>query len=434
MANSKKSLNFKAMNNKINPFKNVLKKLHETTKALGLEESVYKKLSTPDAVLEKTIIITLDNGETAEFKGYRVQFNNARGPYKGGIRFHPEANLDEVKTLALLMAAKCAVANIPLGGSKGGIQVDPKSLSKDEMERLSRAWVRAFFENIGPDKDIPAPDVYTTPQIMAWMVDEYSKIAGKETPAAFTGKPLDKGGSAGREFSTSQGGYYVLRELAKKLKLKPESTTVAVQGFGNVGYHAARILHDQGFKVVAVSDSKGGICDLRSRGMDPRHIMEVKKKRGAIEGCYCVGTVCDCENYKKITNKELLELPVDVLVPAAMENQITEQNAGKIKAKAVIELANGPITPEADAMLFDRGIYVVPDILANAGGVIVSYFEWLQNLKNEHWSEKDVLTRLEKIMIKEFENIWTISKVKKIDLRSAAYILSIGRIVEAGMK
>ncbi|MEA1981445.1 MAG: Glu/Leu/Phe/Val dehydrogenase [candidate division Zixibacteria bacterium] len=415
----------------INPFSNALKKLKTSIKYLEIDEKYYDILSKPEAVLEHDIKIEMDSGETKTFPGYRVQFNSARGPYKGGIRFHPEANLDEVKTLAFLMSIKCAVANIPMGGGKGGIQVAPKKLSQTEIEKLSRAWVREFFDKIGPEKDIPAPDVYTNPQIMTWMVDEYSKLAGKKSPAAFTGKPINQGGSAGREFSTSQGGFYVLIELLKKLKKNPAETTVAVQGFGNVGFHAARILHEHGFKVIIASDSKGSIYDMRGEGMDPNNIMKTKKEKGGIYDCYCEGSVCDCENYKKVSNNELLEMDVDVLIPAALENQITVENADRIKAKIVIELANGPITPEADEILFKKGIYVVPDILANAGGVIVSYFEWLQNLKNEEWSEEDVLKKLSDIMIKEFDNVWTIAQDKKIDLRTAAYILAIGRIVEA---
>lgn len=415
----------------INPFHNVLSKLKNTIDQLGLSEQWYKKVSVPDTVLERPISIILDNGQSATFKGYRVQFNNARGPYKGGIRFHPEANLDEVKTLAFLMAVKCAVANIPMGGGKGGIQVDPKKLSVGELEKLSRAWAAAFYDYIGPDKDIPAPDVYTTPKIMTWMVDEYSKLAGKPTPAAFTGKPLDHGGSAGREFSTAQGGYYALAELLKKLKKKPEQTRVVVQGFGNVGFHTARILHAHGFKIIGVSDSKGGIVDKRGLGMDPEKIMKTKEERGKIDGCYCVGSVCDCENYQHVGNAALLEVETDILIPAALENQITAANADRIRAAAIIEMANGPLTPEADAILFKKGIHVVPDVLANAGGVIVSYFEWLQNLHDEHWTEKEVLQKLEDIMVKQFGNVWTIAQTKKIDLRAAAYILGIGRIVEA---
>lgn len=417
--------------NKINPFTNAMKKLKESLDLMGVDGKYFDKLSKPEAILEKDINIKMDDGSEKKLSAYRVQFNSARGPYKGGIRFHHEANLDEVKTLAFLMSLKCAVANIPMGGGKGGVQVNPKELSEAELEKVSRAWVNAFFDQIGPDKDIPAPDVYTNPQIMSWMVDEYSKLAGQPTPASFTGKTIEDGGSAGREFSTSMGGYYALMELMKKIGKKPEETTVAVQGYGNVGYNAARILNEKGFKVVAVSDSKGGIIDLRRQGMNPENILKTKKENGEIGGCYCDGFVCDCENYKKNTNPELLELDVDVLVPAALENQITEDNVNNIKAKVIVELANGPITPEADEILFNKGVYGIPDILANAGGVVVSYFEWLQNLKNEKWTEEEVLKKLSDIMTKEFDNIWLIAEDKKIDLRMAAYILGVGRIIDA---
>jgi len=410
-------------------FDAVKKKLKETLKHLDLPDTWYDQLSTPDNVLQKPLTIKMDDGSTKTFTGYRVQFSNARGPYKGGIRFHPEADLDEVKTLAFLMTIKCAVADIPMGGGKGGITFDPKTFSSAELERLSRAWVKAMFEHIGPDKDVPAPDVYTTPEIMSWMVDEYSKLAGALTPAAFTGKPLDKGGSEGREFSTAAGGYYVLRELLKKMKIEPRKTEVVVQGFGNVGYHTARILHEHGYKIIGLSDSKGGIHV--PGGVDPSHVMQVKKARGKLAGVYCQGSVCEEVEFKHVSNAELLELQCDVLVPAALENQITEGNAGRIKTKAILEMANGPITPQADELLFKRGIPVVPDVLSNAGGVTVSYFEWLQNRANEHWSEKAVLDKLDAIMTKQFNNVWTISQTMKVDLRSAAYILAIGRIVDA---
>ncbi|XOU94400.1 MAG: Glu/Leu/Phe/Val family dehydrogenase [Candidatus Kerfeldbacteria bacterium] len=417
-------------NQTINPFVNALKKLKESINYLDIDDKYYDILSKPEAVLEKDIKIEMDDGTKKIFPGYRVQFNSTRGPYKGGIRFHQEVDLDEVKTLAFLMSIKCAVANIPMGGGKGGIQVNPKELSKIEVEKISRAWVQAFFDKIGPEKDIPAPDVNTNPQIMTWMVDEYSKIAGEKSPAAFTGKPIEEGGSAGREFSTSQGGHYVLTELAKKLKLIPNQSKVVVQGFGNAGFHMARILHQDGYKIIGVADSRGGVVS-RDDSLNPNHLIREKKNNGKLEGVYCLGDECFKVEHDHIENKDLLELETDILVPAALGNQITEENAGRIKAKIIIELANGPITPEADKILYEKGIIVIPDILANAGGVIVSYFEWLQNLKNEKWSEEEVLKKLSDIMIKEFDNVWTIAQDKKVDLRTAAYILAIGRIVEA---
>lgn len=408
-----------------------MKNLHRAGAALGLSAEAVEKIGMPDSIIQRELTITMDNGETKVFPGYRVQFNNARGPYKGGIRFHPEANLDEVKTLAFLMAIKCAVVDIPMGGGKGGIQVNPKALSEGELERLSREWVKTFYRDIGPDKDIPAPDVYTNPLIMSWMADEYSKLVGEDTPAAFTGKPLEVGGSAGRDTATAQGGFYVFQELAKHKKMVPAETTVAVQGFGNAGYHIARLFHEAGYKVIAVSDSKGAIYDKRNGGMDPENIMNTKKQKGMIDGCYCVGTVCDCENYKLISNEDLLKLNVDVLVPAALENQIRSENALEVKAQVVLELANGAITPEADAELYKRDIIVLPDSLANAGGVTVSYFEWLQNKNGESWTEEKVFTELREIMARSFQAMWELSQEKHIHLRDAAYLLGVQRIADA---
>lgn len=414
----------------INSFENALKKLKEAADLLGVDAKAYKRLSTPDAILEYPLTIKMDNGDSKTFKGYRVQFNSACGPYKGGIRFHPDANLDEVKTLALLMAVKCAVVNIPLGGGKGGIQVNPKKLTVTELERLSRVWVNAFYQHIGPATDIPAPDVYTTPQIMAWMMDEYSKLVGKPSPASFTGKPIELGGSEGRSFSTAQGGYYVMRELAGQLHMKPEETRVVIQGFGNAGYHIARILYKAGYKIIGLSDSKGGII-ANNGGFVPDDVLKIKKESGMIDGVYYRGSVRNDIDHEHITNKELLQIETDILIPAALENQITDENADNIKAKAIIELANGPTTPEADEILYKKGIYLVPDILANAGGVIVSYFEWQQNMQNEHWDEALILKRLDYIISQAFSNVWKLSKKEEIDLRTAALMLGIKRILHA---
>lgn len=373
----------------------------------------------------------MDSGQTRVFEGFRVQYNDARGPYKGGIRFHPSTNLDEVKALALWMTVKCAVANIPFGGGKGGVTVDPKSLSARELEELSRGWVRAMYKYLGPKVDVPAPDVYTTPKIMAWMVDEYSRLVGQWTPGAFTGKPLGIGGSAGREYSTGQGGLYVLNAVMKKLKRSRRVTTVAVQGFGNVGFNTAKLLHDAGYKIIALSDSRGGIVDLRRQGMDPEHVMHSKLERGMIAGVYCVGTVCDMENYRAISNHDLLALEVDVLIPAALENAVTAENASQVKAKVILEMANGAVTPEADAVLRRSGAVVVPDILANAGGVVGSYFEWVQNVTNSYWPEKKVLDRLQPLMESAFEQVWTASRELKTDFRTAAWVVATQRIAQA---
>lgn len=418
----------------IHPFANALKNLRQAGAQLELSQELIDAIGMADAILQRELKITMDSGEEKTFAGYRVQFNNARGPYKGGIRFHPEANLDEVKTLAFLMAIKCAVVDIPMGGGKGGIQVDPKTLSVGELERLSREWVRAFYQDIGPDKDIPAPDVYTNPLIMSWMSDEYSRLVGADTPAAFTGKPLEVGGSAGRDTATAQGGAEVLSQLAATLRIVPQNTTVAVQGFGNAGFHIARLLREQGYRVVAVSDSRGAILDKRRLGMDPSNIMTAKREKGMIDGCYCAGTVCDCENYEKISNAQLLELDVDILVPAALENQITGENADRIKASIILELANGAITPEADTILFRRGTQVLPDSLANAGGVTVSYFEWLQNSNNESWDQARVFDELRRIMTTAFQAIWRIAQEEKVSMRTAAYLIAVKRIAEAMQK
>lgn len=414
-----------------NPFSSAMAQLKKAADILNLSTDIRGQLERPTRILESGVPVRMDDGSTKVFQAYRVQYNDARGPFKGGIRFHPKTDLHEVKALSFWMAVKCAVVGIPFGGGKGGVTVDPKKLSQRELELLSRGWVRAFAQYLGPNRDVPAPDVYTNPTIMGWMVDEYSRVTGEWQPGTFTGKPLAIGGSEGRTEATGQGGFYVFEALTKKLKLKPGKATVAVQGFGNVGYFIAQKLHDAGYKVIAVSDSRGGILDKRRKGMDPKHIMDAKKEKGLIDGCYCVGTVCDCEHYQQITNEQLLKLDVDVLVPAALENAITKDNVGKIKARAIVEMANGPLTPDADERLQKRGIPVVPDVLANAGGVTVSYFEWVQNNQGDRWTEAEVLRRLQPIMEKSFDQVWTIAQEKKISLRTAAFVLAIQRIVDA---
>ncbi|MDP3684912.1 MAG: Glu/Leu/Phe/Val dehydrogenase, partial [Ignavibacteria bacterium] len=347
------------------------------------------RLRQPDRDIRISIPVKMDNGSVKVFEGYRVEYNNALGPYKGGIRYHQDTEINEVKALAFWMTLKCAVVGIPMGGGKGGITVNPKELSKGELERLSRGWVQKLSDILGPKKDVPAPDVNTTPEIMAWMNDEYQKITGDKTGATFTGKPIDRRlsadrqGSEGRGTATAQGGFFVFEALKKELNL-PEKCKVVIQGFGNVGSNAAHIFVKNGHTVIAVSDSKSAI--LKENGLDLEKVEAHKKNTGSLK---------DFPGAKNITNAELLELPCDLLIPAAFENQITSQNADKIRAKVILELANGPITPEADEFLFKKGIPVVPDILANSGGVTVSYFEWEQNLKNEHWSEKEVFDKLQ---------------------------------------
>ncbi len=397
-----------------------MSQLHVAAKVMKLDLAVLVALEKPQRVIEATIPVRMDDGSKKVFNGYRVQYNDARGPFKGGIRYHRQTNLNEVKALAFWMAMKCAVAGIPYGGAKGGVTVDSHQLSTGELERLSRGWVRAMFKRLGSWKDVPAPDVYTTPQIMAWMVDEYSKLAGQWTPAAFTGKPLEVGGSEGRMFSTSQGGFYVLEELAKKMRFVPRRTLMAIQGFGNVGSFAAEIFHKASYVVIAVSDSKGGIVNMK--GLNIPAVLNHKA---------ATGSVIDFPGSKPVDNRNILELPVDVLVPSALEGVITGANAGRIKAKAVLELANGPTTPEADVKLYKKNIPVVPDILANAGGVTGSYFEWTQNLQGVHWTEKEVLTKLKPIMVESFNRVWDMTAKHRVNLRTGAYILALERIAKA---
>jgi len=401
-----------------NPYSNALKQVKKAFDILKLDKSMIELLSQPKQTVTVSFPVKMDNGKIKVFKGYRVQHNDARGPTKGGIRFHPDVNINEVKALAMWMTWKCAVVNIPYGGAKGGVIVDVKMLSKKELERLSRAFIRAVYKFIGPCHDIPAPDVYTNPEIMGWMVDEYSKIVGEFSPAVITGKPIPLGGSEGRIYSTSLGGIYILKEAIKNIDLK--NPTIAIQGFGNVGSFAAKILYEQGFKVVAVSDSKGGIYN--PNGLNIKKIFEIKKESGS---------VINYKDRKQVTNKEILELDADILIPAALENQITEKNADKVKAKLIIELANGPTTPEADKILEKKDILVVPDILANSGGVTVSYFEWVQNLQKTCWTEDYINKELEKIMVKAFEHVYKTKEKYKTDMRTAALVLAVERVVKA---
>ena len=403
----------------MDPLKNAQIQLKKAAKTIGLDKNTYKILKHPQLILEVNIPVKMDNGKIKIFKGFRSQHNNIRGPTKGGIRFHPKVSKKEVIALSMLMTWKCAAVNIPYGGAKGGVIVDPKKLSEKELEQLSRKYIKAIKPIIGPNKDIPAPDLYTNPKIMGWMVDEFSKLEGINSPAAITGKPLELGGSHGREFSTAQGGVYILTEAVKKLKLKPKDTTIAIQGYGNAGYFAAKFLHEQKYKIIAISDSQGAIYS--EEGIDPQRLFDYKKKKGSVR---------DFPFSKKITNSKLLELNADILIPAALENQITKKNAHKIKSKIILELANGPTTIEADRILFRNNVLVIPDILANAGGVTVSYFEWMQNLTNRYWSEKEVLKKLKKVMVRAFNEIYMIQKKYKKDMRSATYISAISRVTE----
>ena len=401
-------------------FANALKQLKQAQVYAKIPAAILEQLKRPERILQFSFPVAMDDGTIRVFEGYRVQYSSARGPYKGGLRYHPQTNLDEVKALAFWMAVKCAVVGIPLGGGKGGITVDPKKLSVGELERLTRAFVRRLAPFIGPEQDVPAPDVNTTPEIMAWVRDEYERVVGKKVPGVVTGKPLNFGGSAGRTPATAQGGMYVLAEVMEKLKLKPKQVTVAVQGMGNVGGIMAQLLHQAGFKVVAMSDSQSGIYN--SKGLDVPIVERFKKQTGSLK---------NFPGAKLVTNAKLLELPVTILIPAALENQITEKNATRIKAKVVFELANGPTTPEADIKLARRKIIVMPDVLANAGGVTVSYFELVQNLQQYYWSEGEVMAKLKPIMVTAFKQIWQRAEQLKVTLRTAAFVIALERIGQA---
>jgi len=398
----------------------IIKQLNKTDKLIDLNSDEIEILRSPKRVIEVSVPVEMDNGKLKVFTGYRVQYNDIRGPFKGGLRYHPQVDINEVRALAFWMTIKCAVADIPYGGGKGGITVDVKKLSKKELERLTRAYVRAVADFVGPDKDIPAPDVYTNPQIMSWFMDEYSQIKGVNTPAVVTGKPVEVGGSLGRDTATAQGGFIVFDALRKKLRIKKDQVKIAISGFGNAGMNFAKIAVANDFKVVAVSDSRGAIYN--PRGLNLRDVIMHKEKGESVVDCGCG---------KIITNEELLELPVNVLVPAALENAITKNNAKKIKAKIVLELANGPTTIDAGEILFKNGTVVVPDVLANSGGVVVSYFEWVQNIRHFYWSAEKVQANLREKMTKSFEDIWAVTNKYKINMRTAAYIVALERLSKA---
>ena len=408
------------------PFQRALQRLDEASQHADISDEAVERLRHPKAVLTVSIPLRRDDGSLENFEGYRVQHSDLLGPGKGGLRYHPVVNLEEVKALAFWMSCKCAVMDLPYGGAKGGIAVDPKKLSMLEVERLSRGFVRRLADFIGPETDIPAPDVYTNERIMGWMMDEYSQVVRKRTPAVITGKPVALGGSRGRSGATGYGGYVCIRELARKRDWKPEETTVAVQGFGNAGQEIARLLHRDGYRVVAVSDSGGGI--YREEGFDVPSVIRAKNEKKRLDALYCECSVCEQVDAREISNEELLELDVDVLIPAALEDVITEDNAGNIRAGVVLELANGPTTMEADRILAEQGIIVIPDILANAGGVTVSYYEWVQNRSGDSWTEDEVLERLDKRMCKQFREVLELAEKESLTLRMAAYVLALQRI------
>ena len=418
-----------------NPFLSAQQQIRTAAGKLeNLESYLIEQILQPVRVMEVNIHVMMDNGTTKVFKGFRSQHNDARGPMKGGIRFHPGVTRDDVMALSMWMTMKCATVNIPLGGAKGGVICNPKEMSEGEIERLSRGYIRGIYKYLGPDQDVPAPDVYTNAQIMSWMLDEYETLVGHKAPGMITGKPIEIGGAAGRNVATAQGGFYCVENLMKKLKKEKSKTTVAIQGFGNAGSIMAQFLHDAGYKVVAVSDSKGGV--YRADGIDPSIALNVKSQQAHL-ACYEEGGACDIstiegnEKFRPISNDEIMELDVDILVPAALENVITKANAGKIKAKVIIELANGPTTPDADKILKEKGTIVIPDILANAGGVTVSYFEQVQNAYNYYWTLEETLTKLKKIMDDAFENVWQTAQKHEVDMRTAAYIVAIKRVTDA---
>lgn len=411
------------------PFEQIQGHIDKAIKTLALSEKESILLMTPDTVIEKKLRV----GDQT-FDAYRVQFNNARGPYKGGIRFHKGADLDEVKALAAAMTVKCAVVNIPLGGAKGGVVIDPKKYGRDVIENVARAYIRAISGNIGVDKDIPAPDVYTNSEIMAIMLDEYERIVKRSEPGMITGKPLALGGSRGRDTATGQGGVYVLEALMSDLKKKRNDIRVAIQGFGNAGATIAKILHSYGYKVVAVGDSKGTLYN--PNGLDPNKVDKAKHEGDTVMSLYCRGTVCDElkmeeEGAKILSADSILTIDCDVLIPAALDNQIRDDNVTDVKASIILELANNPITPSADSVLYERGTIVVPDILANAGGVTVSYLEWVQNRQGFYFELADVASRLKQIMTSAYQEVSSYAKEHKISLRSASYILGVARVHEA---
>jgi len=437
---------------KINPFKNAQQQLNNVAKRLQLKKGIHELLKCPLRELTINFPVRMDSGDIKIFTGYRVQHNDARGPCKGGIRYHPDVSLDEIRALAMWMTWKCAVVNIPFGGAKGGVICNPKEMSQAELERLTRRFTAELSIIIGPEKDIPAPDVYTNAQTMAWIMDTYSMNKGYSVPGVVTGKPVHIGGSLGRREATARGCLFTIREALKHMDYKvisPEkwrkeceigelgedicdgdlgtgyrfdNATMAIQGFGNVGAISAELLSKKGAKIIAVSDSKGGI--LNKDGLNIDKVLEHKAKTGSVVGF---------DGADKLGPKEILEVECDVLVPAALENQITDENADNIKAKVVVEAANGPTTPEADKILYDKKIFLIPDILANAGGVTVSYFEWVQGLQQFFWSEREVNVKLKEIMVKAFHEVLDICKKDEVDMRTGAYLLAVNRVADAIM-
>jgi glutamate dehydrogenase/leucine dehydrogenase len=405
---------------KIDPWKNALKQLDDAAKILKLDPGVRDMLGTPKKVLIVGLPVKMDNGKIKVFTGYRSQHNDFRGPHKGGIRYHPDVTIEEVKALSMWMTWKCAIVDIPLGGGKGGIICDPKRMSAGEKERMTRRYAYAISEIIGPGKDIPAPDVYTTGKEMAQIMDVYSVMHGQAEPAVITGKPLSAGGSLARDVATGLGVSYCVREGAKKIRLKLKGAKVVIQGFGNAGTFSGEYLEKMGAKVIAVSDSKGSITN--PKGLNSKKVLEYKNKHGSVVGY---------PGSKKISTEQLLTTPCDVLVPAALENQITPDIAKKIKCKIIAEAANGPTTPEADEILFKKGIMVIPDILANSGGVCISYLEWVQNLQRYYWTFNEVAKKMEEHIVRGFNDTYNLAKKHKVDMRKGSMVLAVGRVLDS---
>lgn len=410
-------------------FTDASSRLERALKYVSISDDAIERLKYPKASLSVSIPVRMDNGTLRIFQGYRVRYDDTRGPGKGGVRYHPNVSIDEVQSLAFWMTFKCALLDLPFGGAKGGITLNPKELSKAELERLSRGYIEGIADFIGPDVDILAPDVYTNEMIMGWMMDQYSIIQRKISPAVVTGKPLTMGGSRGRDTATGTGAFHVIHSLLPKLDKKPANTTVAVQGFGNAGAVVADLLSKAGYQVVAVSDSQGGI--YREKGLDIASIRQYKQEHRGITAIYCQDTVCNIMEHQAISNEELLALDVDVLIPAALENQITAENADRVQAKYIFEVANGPTTSEADRILESKGILVFPDILVNAGGVTVSYFEWVQNRSGLYWRLTEINERLKERIVTEAEKVWAFAQEFDISLRTAAYAHAIDRLGEA---
>ncbi|GBF11675.1 Glu/Leu/Phe/Val dehydrogenase [Tepidibacillus infernus] len=393
--------------------------IKEALEKLGYPENMYDLLKEPLRMLTVRIPIRMDNGEVKVFTGYRAQHNDAVGPTKGGVRFHPDVTEDEVKALSIWMSLKAGIVDLPYGGGKGGIICDPREMSFRELERLSRGYVRAISQVVGPTKDIPAPDVFTNSQIMAWMMDEYSRIREFDSPGFITGKPLVLGGSHGRESATAKGVALMIREAARKKGIQLEDAKVVIQGFGNAGSYLAKFMYDAGAKVIGISDAYGALHN--EDGLDIDYLLDRRDSFGTVTKLF----------KNTITNKELLELECDILVPAAIENQITAANANKIKAKIVVEAANGPTTIEATKILTEKDILLVPDVLASAGGVTVSYFEWVQNNQGYYWTEEEVWQKLEEVMVRSFNNVYNTSVSRKVDMRLAAYMVGVRKMAEA---